>query len=90
MTGALAIVGDQLAQAVGPVLSIIGVIAAAIAALGFSKWTGRRQARKEAKRETALEAAERQAATRKRMDEVDTGNDDPAVLRDWLKERAAK
>lgn len=24
--------------------------------------------------------------TRKRMDEVDTG-DDPAVLRDWLKER---
>ena len=72
------------------ILAIIGVIAAAIAALGFSKWTGRRQARKEAKRETALEAAERQAATRKRMDEVDTGNDDPAVLRDWLKERAAK
>jgi type II secretory pathway pseudopilin PulG len=87
VTGALAIVGDQLAQAVGPVLSIIGVIAAAIAALGFSKWTGRRQARKEAKRETALEAAERQAATRKRMDEADTGNDDPRLWRDWLRER---
>jgi len=72
------------------ILSIIGVIFAAIAALGFSKWTGKRAARKEAKAETALEAAERQAATRKRMDEADTGNDDPRLLRDWLKERAAK
>lgn len=69
------------------ILTIIGVIVAAIAALGFSRWTGKRQARREVKRETALEAAERQAATRKRMDEADTGNDDPAVLRDWLRER---
>ena len=69
-------------------MTIAGIIAAIFAALGFSRWTGKRQARREVKRETALEAAERQAATRKRMDEADTGNDDPAVLRDWLRERA--
>ena len=70
------------------ILAIIGVIAAAIAALGFSKWTGRRQARKEVKRETALEAAERYAETRKEMDDADTVGDDPAAARRFLHERA--
>ena len=69
------------------IMTIIGVIVAAIAALGLSRWTGKRAARKDAKRETALEAAERQAATRGRMDDADTGNDDPRLLRDWLRER---
>ena len=30
---------------------------------------------------------ENYAKTRKRMDAVDTENDDPRVLRDWLRER---
>jgi type II secretory pathway pseudopilin PulG len=70
------------------IMTIIGVIVAAIAALGFSRWTGKRQARREVKRETALEAAERQAATRKRMDEADdTLGNDPDAARRWLRER---
>lgn len=70
------------------IITIIGVIVAAIAALGFSRWTGKRQARREVKRETALEAAERQAATRKRMDEADdTLGNDPDAARRWLRER---
>ena len=69
------------------IIAIIGVVIAVFVAIGVGNRAGKRAARKEAKRETALEAAERQAATRKRMDEADTGNDDPAVLRDWLRER---
>lgn len=30
---------------------------------------------------------ENYAKTRKRMDDADTGTDDPALLRDWLRER---
>ena len=33
------------------------------------------------------EVMENYAKTRKRMDAVDTGNDDPALLREWLRER---
>lgn len=44
-------------------------------------------AKREARRETALEAAERYAKTRRKIDDADTGNDDPALLRDWLRER---
>jgi len=34
------------------------------------------------------EVMENYAKTRKRMDDaVDTGNDDPALLREWLRER---
>jgi hypothetical protein len=36
-----------------------------------------------------LEGLEGYVDTRKRMDEVDIG-DDPAVLRDWLRERAKR
>ena len=71
------------------ILTIIGVIVAAIAALGFSRWTGKRQARREVKRETALEAAERYAKTRKDMDDAQADiGDDPAAARRWLSERA--
>lgn len=44
-------------------------------------------AKRQARQETALQAAERYAKTRRKMDEADTGMDDPAVLRDWLRER---
>jgi hypothetical protein len=41
----------------------------------------------QARQETALQAAERYAKTRRKIDDVETGLDDPAVLRDWLRER---
>jgi len=44
-------------------------------------------AKREARREAALEAAERYAKTRRKIDDADTGTDDPALLRDWLRER---
>lgn len=44
-------------------------------------------AKREARRETALQAAERYAKTRRKIDDADTGTDDPALLRDWLRER---
>ena len=44
-------------------------------------------AKRDARRETALEAAERYAKTRRKIDDADTGTDDPALLRDWLRER---
>lgn len=44
-------------------------------------------AKRETRRETALEAAERYAKTRRKIDDADTGTDDPSVLRDWLRER---
>lgn len=65
---------------------LAGMVALVLAVLGvYAK--GKRAARQE----TALEAAERMAKTRKRMDdaETDTG-DDPAVLRDWLRDRGQR
>jgi hypothetical protein len=54
-----------------------------VVTLLMASWLGGRNAGK-----TAAKAKELQGYvdTRKRMDEVDTG-DDPAVLRDWLRER---
>lgn len=47
--------------------------------------------RKDKRRETALEAAERMAKTRKRMDDAEASmGDDPAVLRDSLRERGKR
>ncbi len=49
----------------------------------------RRRGRKEAKAETALEAAERYAKQRKAMDDAEAAmGDDPAVLRDSLRVRS--
>jgi hypothetical protein len=45
--------------------------------------------RKSAKINAKLEGLEGYVDTRKRMDEVDVG-DDPAVLRDWLRGRAKR
>lgn len=48
----------------------------------------RRRGRKEAKAETALEAAERYAKTRKAMDDEEAAmGDDPDAARRWLRER---
>ena len=69
---------------IGPALAKFAAICAAI--IG-ALWAIRRDARKDARQETALEAAERYAKTLEKMDAVDTGNDDPAVLREWLRER---
>jgi hypothetical protein len=50
----------------------------------FAWLTGRRQA----KAETALQAAEAYAKKRKDMDDADADlSDDPAVLREWLRAR---
>jgi len=49
----------------------------------------RKRGRKEAKAETALEAAERYAKQRKAMDDAEAAmGDDPAVLRDSLRNRS--
>jgi len=48
----------------------------------------RRRGRKEAKAETALEAAERYAKQRKAMDDAEAAmGDDPDAARRWLRER---
>jgi hypothetical protein len=44
-------------------------------------------AKRQARQETALQAAERYAKTRRKIDDAETGTDDPALLRDWLRER---
>ena len=54
-----------------------------LVALGAAYWRGRSAEAAAAERERL----EGYVETRKRMDEVDTG-DDPGVLRDWLKDRA--
>ena len=60
---------------------------ALLLALLYAFARGRRSARQE----TALEAAERYAKTRKDMDDAEAVvGDDPVVLRDWLKERGSR
>ena len=68
--------GKWLAAVSGLVLVFLGVYA---------------KGRKDKRRETALEAAERMAKTRKRMDDAEASmGDDPAVLRDSLRERGKR
>lgn len=51
-------------------------------------WAIRADAKRDQRRETALQAAERYAKTRKAMDDASDGIDhDPRLLRDWLHER---
>ena len=64
-------------------------LAAAGAIIGALFWA-RRSGKRDAKRETALEAAERYAKTREAMDDADTGNADTGLLREWLCERGQK
>jgi hypothetical protein len=60
----------------------LGLVVAALAASWFG---GRKSAQADAKQEEL----EGYVETRKRMDEVDAG-DDPAVLREWLRERGKR
>lgn len=65
---------------------IAGALVLLIGALGLYA-----KGRKDTRRETALEAAEREAKTRKKMEIADeTTPSDPAVLRDWLRERGER
>ena len=70
-------------------MTVVYVIAAALAAIvGLAAWAYRK-GRKEARQETALEAAERYAKTRKEIDNAeDDVGDDPDAARRWLRERA--
>lgn len=61
-----------------------------LALLGAITWLVR-MVRRSDRRETALEAAEREAKTRERMDDAEASTgDDPNVLRDWLRERGQR
>lgn len=56
-----------------------------VIALGAAYWRGRSTEAAAAERERLEDYVD----TRERMDEVDAG-DDPAVLRDWLRERGQR
>ena len=75
----------------GPILSALAQfvpwVIAALAALGFGV-ARKRAGKREARMETALEAAERYAKQRKAMDDAEAAiGDDPAVLAEWLRAR---
>ena len=62
----------------------IAAAGGAIAAL----WAMFRKGKKAARQQTALQAAEAYAKTRKEMDDADAAmGDDPATLRQWLRDR---
>ena len=56
-----------------------------VLALGAAYWRGKSAAGAAAERERLEDYVD----TRKRMDEVDAG-DDPGVLRDWLRDRGQR
>lgn len=81
--------GGLLAGLLGLLKSALPWIIAGLAVLGFGV-ARKRAGKREARMETALEAAESYAKTRKAMDDEDAVmGDDPAVLRDRLRERDA-
>jgi hypothetical protein len=81
--------GGLLAGLLGLLKSALPWIIAGLAVLGFGV-ARKRAGKREARMETALEAAERYAKTRKAMDHEDAAmGDDPAVLRDRLRQRDA-
>ena len=65
---------------------LAGLVAVIGAALGLYA-----KGRRDVKIKTALDAAEDYAKTRKDMDDADKAvGSDPAVLRDWLRERGQR
>jgi len=59
--------------------------AAGLAALLFAAWVA---GRRDQRQQFAIDAAESYAKTRKEIDDVESSiDDDPAVLREWLRER---
>ena len=70
----------------GPIIAALAVIAGVV-----GLWLGgKRSGVVETENKTALEAAEKYAKTRKDMDDAQIGDDDPAVLADWLRERGKR
>lgn len=67
----------------GPIKRALAWLAVAFGAF----WAIRVTAKREARTEAALEAANDYAKTRKAIDHADIPSDDPAVLRDWLRSR---
>lgn len=73
------------------ILAKLAPYLAGLAAIIGALFWQRRAGKRDAKRETALEAAERYAKIRKAMDHAETdAGSDPAVLRDWLRERGQR
>ena len=68
-----------------PIKRAVAWLAAAIAGLGLAWMAGKRDARQQ----TALEAAEAYAKTRKDMDDAPEFGNDPDAARRWLRERDA-
>jgi hypothetical protein len=64
------------------IVTWLGLVAAALAAM----WLG---GKKSAQADAKVQEADGYAETRTRMDEAVAG-DDPAVLRDWLRERGQR
>ena len=59
--------------------------AAGLAALLFAAWMA---VRRDQRQQSAVEAAKSYIKTRKEIDDVENAiEDDPAVLREWLRER---
>jgi len=59
--------------------------AAGLAALLFAAWVA---GRRDQRQQFAIDAAESYAKTRKEIDDVESSiDDDPTVLREWLRER---
>ena len=59
--------------------------AAGLAAIVFAAWVA---GRRDQRQQFAIDAAESYAKTRKEIDDVESSiDDDPAVLREWLRER---
>lgn len=65
---------------------MLETIGAALLALLFAFFYGRRKARNEEK----IKELKQYQKTTKEMRNAETGSDDPGVLRDWLRERGKK
>lgn len=70
---------------IGRIKLWLAAAGAFVLALGAAYWRGRSAADAAAERERLEDYVD----TRKRMDEVDAG-DDPGVLRDWLRDRGQR
>ena len=69
------------------IIGLVALLSMAGAAFG-AWWLGKREGFKDAETQHEIEERNRRIATRQRMEEVNLG-DDPAVLRDWLRDRPA-
>ena len=78
---------DLIWQIVQPIIGELVVLAVVLGGI-LGLWS---KGKRDQRRETALEAAEREAKTRKRMDDAEASTgDDPNLLRDWLHKRGQR